>query len=140
MMRDFTAVPNSLLRGEVRHPDGRRVGDGALALYLLILSYSRGDKGACTAAQSTLAGKLDVTVRQLRKRLRELEQLELVKCERGGRNGTNTVTPLCLPERKLSSATERNDTSDKEDAQGEEDNDITKGDAVVVALRWDRAS
>jgi transposase-like protein len=139
-MRDFTAVPNALVRGEIRHPDGRRISVGAQALYALILDYSRGGESTCIASQATLARQLDVTVRWLRTWVRELEQLGLVKCERGGRNGTNRAMPLLVPERQSGSGREGKPTTDKEDAQGEEDNGSTKGDAVVLPLRRELAS
>lgn len=139
-MRNFTAVPNDLVRGEVRHPDGRRIGVGAQALYVLILDYSRAGQSTCTASQATLAEQLDVTVRSLRSWLRELEQLDLVKCQRSGRNGTNRMTPLRRPERQPGSGRERKPAADKEDAQGEEDNGSDEGSTGAVPLRPETAS
>ncbi len=139
-MRDFTAVPNALVRGEIRHPNGRRISVGAQALYALILDYSRGGESVCTASQATLARQLGVTDRSLRNWLHELKQLALVKCERGGRNGTNRVTPLLLPERQSGSGRIRKPATDKEDSRGEEDNSSNKGDAVAVPLRGELAS
>lgn len=135
MMRDFTAVPNALIRGEVRHADGRRLSFTAQALYALILDYSRCGDRTCTASQQTLGARLGLTSRAVRTGLRELEQLGLVSCQRKGRAGTNTIVPLLLPEGKSASDHNRTHTSDKEDAQGEEDNVSTKGDTGVVPLR-----
>lgn len=140
MTRGFTMVPNELIRGEVRHADGRRISEGAQALYELVLDYSRGGESVCTASQETLAGHFDVTTRTVGHRLNELEQLGLVSCQRRGRGATNTIRPLLLPDRKRSSGDEWKPASGKEDAQGEEDNGSTQGHAVVAPLRGERAS
>lgn len=135
MTNGFTMVPNSLVRGEIRHPDGRPISDGARALYELILDYSRCGERSCTASQETLSRHLGVTVRRVRDRLRELEQLRLVTSERAGRAGTNTITPHLLPERKSASGRKRLSTSHKEDVQGEEDVSSTEGTTYVATLR-----
>jgi DNA-binding transcriptional ArsR family regulator len=135
MMRDFTAVPNALVRGEIRHRDGRRVSLGAQALYVLTLDYARGGASTCTASQETLARKLGVTVRSIRNWLRELEQLGLVSCERDGRNGTNRVTALLVANRQPSSGPERKIVADKEETK-EEDNSSGEGEINAPARAW----
>jgi len=138
-MRNFTAVPNALVRGEIRHPDGQRVSLGAQALYTLILDYSRGGKRPCTASQQRLGQQLSTTTRTVRKWLRELEALELVRCHREGRTVTNTTLPLLLPERTPPSDHDRTPVSGKED-EGEEDNSSsTQGNKVTVPLCSGRA-
>ncbi len=134
MTRGFTRVPNPLVCGELRHPDGSRLSLGAQALYVVILHYSRSGDRPCTTSQATLSRHLGVTVRRVRDWLRELEQLGLVKCERGGRYGTNRMTPQLLPERQPSSGHERMEASDKEEAKGEEDNNNSSGEGSTVAV------
>jgi DNA-binding MarR family transcriptional regulator len=140
MTRGFTRVPNTLVCGEVRRPDGRRLGVGPQALYLLVLHYSRCGERTCTASQSTLAERLGVKVRTVHSWLLELEQSELVEVRRRGYGRTNAILPLLVPDRQQSADSGRKRSTDKEDAQGEEDNSSVQGDPVVVPLRKDRAS
>jgi DNA-binding transcriptional ArsR family regulator len=140
MTRGFTMVPNALVCGEVCCPDGSRISFGAQALYVLILHYSRYGERFCTVSQATLGEHLDVTARSVRTWLRELEECGLVRYKRSGSAGTNRVTPLLLPQRKPGAGRERTVDSDKEDAQGEQDNSSTQGNAAtVVAVRGERA-
>jgi hypothetical protein len=132
-MRNFTAVPNDLVRGDVRHDDGRPLSDGAFRLYCLILSYCRPPANACKATQGTLGARLGVSTKTVRKRLTELEERRLVERERGGWMKPSTIRPLWLPDGKAASGQDRKLASDKEDGEG--DNGSTEGNAVVVPLR-----
>ena len=132
MTRGFTQVPNGIVLGEVYDKSRRSLSLNARWLYVLILHYSRGGDSTCTASQRILAHHLGVTDRTVRKWLDELVSIGLVEVRRR-RNRTSELTPRLLPERKLASGQERLHASDKEDAQGEEDNSSAQEAQRAVA-------
>jgi helix-turn-helix protein len=132
VMRDFTAVPNELVRGEVLLDGERPLSDGAFRLYCLILSYCREPTNVCTAAQTTLGARLGVSTKTVRARLTELEECPLIERRRSGWTKPSTIRPLWLPDGKAASGQDGKLTSYKEDG---EDNSSSEGATGVVPLR-----
>ena len=124
LRRGFTRVPNSVLHGEHRRADGRRISHAASVLYGLILDYSRYGQHDCAASQETLAAELGVSDRHVRNLLGELHEAQLISSRRQGFRDTNAVTPLWLPERNPASADARNSASDKEEPPPKNDTGV----------------
>jgi hypothetical protein len=131
---NFTQVPNSVMN------DGR-LSIGARFLYVLLLGYRWG-KDFCFPGQETVAGKMGVSDRQVRRWLDELEAAAIIKRKRRGLGKTDLVffKPLGLEDmprkrrihadRTLVSTLDRTPMSDKEYSEGEEDEDRTAQGSV----------
>ena len=74
---DFTIIPNEVM-------NNKNLSHGAFKLYSVLASYCYGDKNTCYPSQATLAERMGVSVRTVRRYLQELIDAGLVQKKRRG--------------------------------------------------------
>lgn len=77
----------------------KRVSVGAKALYAYIDSFAGSDNKPVWVSQETMAEELDISVRQLRRLVSELAELELIEVKRRGNTQTNLYQILDIPQK-----------------------------------------
>ncbi len=127
MTRGFTQVPNVVLLGESYMPDGDRLSLPARVLFALVLHFSRNGTQPCFVDLETFAGLLELSPRRVQDLFGELKSADLVVRRRRSRCESSETRPLLVVDRKLTSGLDQQPASDKEDAQGEEDNNGADG-------------